>query len=397
MVVSERIPLAPGILTWARLSSGYDVSLAAKRLTVSPERLQAWEAGETNPTVIQLRQMAKLYKRPLAVLLLPTPPKDFDALRDFRRTGEPGSHEWSPALHAEFKRALTQREVMLELAELAPASLSVSTKNFRIDRDVTAEDASQRLRALLGMEKWKGSTWSNPHTALRSAIEAIENLGILVLQTRDVSISEARGFSISEWPYPVIILNGSDWPRPRLFTLLHELCHLVLNSGGLCDLHEVRHRQAQQSVEDRVEHYCNQVAAGVLMPRARIMAEPMFKGKAQWTLEDLVEIGKRYSASTEALLLRLVNLNITTWDTYWEFKPQLEAAYAEARQREKDRQKSSDGGPTYYTIKARNLGHSYVQSVLDAFQSHAISSYDVVDYLDVKFGQLPKLQAAAQR
>lgn len=395
MAVSERIPIAPGILEWARLTSGHDPAMAAKRLNVKQERLEAWEGGDANPTVNQLRQMAKLYKRPLAVLLLPVPPKDFDAMRDFRKTGEAALHQWSPALHAEFKRALMQREVMLELTELAPASLTASTASIGIDRESDAEAASQHLRVLLGMNEWKAAEWSNPHMILRSAIEAVERLGILVLQSRDVAISEMRGFSISEWPYPAIVLNGSDWPRPRLFTLLHELCHLALNSGGLCDLHEVRFRQAHQSTEDRVEHYCNQVAASMLMPRSRIMAEPMVRSNAQWTLESLAEMGQRYGASTEALLLRLVNLDISTWDTYWQLKPKLEAAYAEARQQQKDRQKASDGGPSYFTIKARNLGHGYVQSVLDAFHSRAITSYDVVDYLDVKFDQLAKLQAAA--
>jgi Zn-dependent peptidase ImmA (M78 family) len=204
-----------------------------------------------------------------------------------------------------------------------------------------------------------------------------------------------RGFSVSEWPYPVIILNGSDWPRPKLFTLLHELCHLALNAGGLCDLHEgtAKHQRA----EDQVEHYCNQVAASALMPRAALEREPSIRAVQTWSLDHLSEVSHRYGASSESLLLRLVNLQVVTWDTYWQLKPELDDAYAEARQREKARQKAADGGPSYFVIKARNLGHGYVQSVIDAFHSRAISSYDVSDYLDVKFNQLAKLQEVVQR
>lgn len=395
MPASERIPIASGVLEWARRTSGYDLEGAAKRLSVKRERLESWEAGEAQPTVNQLRQLAKLYKRPLAVLLLPTPPKDFDALRDFRRTGETGQPQWSPALHAEYKRALSQREVVLELAELSPASLYESHRAFQITRDIDAEEAGRRLRELLGMGEWAASAWSDPRKALRAATEAVEALGILVLQTRDVAISEMRGFSISEWPYPVIVINGADWPRPKLFTLLHELCHLALNSGGLCDLHEESPKR--RDAGDQVEHYCNQVAASVLMPRARMLNEPAIRRATDWTVDDLSELSHRYGASAEALLLRLVSLQIVTWEIYWRIKPQLETAYAEARKREKERQKTAAGGPSYFVIKARNLGHGYVQSVLDAFHSRAISSYDVADYLDVKFHQLGKLQEAVQR
>src|SRR5689334_3829159 len=107
-MAAERIPVAPGVLNWARHSAGYsDIELAAKRLSVKTDQVQMWESGALDPTITQLRNMAKLYRRPLAVLLLPKAPKDFDALRDFRRTGSEGSQAWSPALHAEFKRALS--------------------------------------------------------------------------------------------------------------------------------------------------------------------------------------------------------------------------------------------------------------------------------------------------
>jgi Zn-dependent peptidase ImmA (M78 family) len=395
MVTSERIPVAAGILEWARRTSGYDLDTAAKRLSVKRERLEAWEATTTQPTINQLRQAAKLYKRPLAVLLLPTPPKDFDALRDFRRTGDEGQPKWSPALHAEYKRALSQREVLLELAELSPGSLSESHRDFQITSSVDPEEVGDQLRAFLDVDKWNASTRADPRKALRAAIESVEALGILVLQTRDVTIREMRGFSISEWPYPVIILNGSDWPRPRLFTLLHEMCHLALNSGGLCDLHEAGAKNS--GTEDQIEHYCNQAAASALMPRTSLLQDSAVQVIKDWSIEELAQVGHRYGASAEALLLRLINLDIARWDTYRRLKPELEAAYAEARKREKERQQTAGGGPSYFVIKARNLGHSYVQSVLDAFSSRSISSYDVADYLDVKFNQLPQLQEAVHR
>ena len=75
----------PEMLIWARGSAGFDAEIAAKKIQVKPERLRSWESGESRPTIKQLRNLAKIYKRPIAVFYLPTPPKEFQALRDFRR------------------------------------------------------------------------------------------------------------------------------------------------------------------------------------------------------------------------------------------------------------------------------------------------------------------------
>ena len=107
-----------------------------------------------------------------------------------------------------------------------------------------------------------------------------------------------RGFSIAEWPFPVIAVNGSDFYRPRLFTLLHELAHLGLRDGGLCDLHESTSRF--RDANDEIERFCNQVAAAVLMPEAELLADPNFAGANQnyrWSLEELEALSHPFGAS----------------------------------------------------------------------------------------------------
>lgn len=397
----ERIPVEPAVLKWARESAGYhDQDAAAKRVGVSSLTLKSWESGELQPTIKQLRKAGKTFKRPLAVLLLPEPPKDFDALRDFRKT--PAAREegatWSPALHGEFRRALSQREVYLELLQLAPGTVPESKSTFGTTRSKGTAAVAADLRQLLDMDSWPSSLWSRPRELLNQAVEAVEDLGILVIQTQDVDINEMRGFSISEWPYPVIALNGSDWPRPRLFTLLHELTHLSLKSGGLCDLHELP-KKNPRTVDD-VEHFCNEVAAAILMPQDRILAEPVVEAAGQnyaWSLKELEALTHRFGASTEALLLRLISLKKANWDLYWERKTELDKEYKEARLREKEKRRKAKGGPSFYVVKARDLGHAYVHSVLDAYHGSSISSLDVADYLAVRYEQLGKLQEALRR
>ena len=393
---SERIPVTPAVLTWARESISLDPEAAAKRLGVSPKTLIAWEAGELSPTINQLRVAAEKYKRPLGVLLLSTPPLDFDAMRDFRRHGL-AQAPWSPDLHGEFRRALDQREVFLELAETTPDSVPATVRPPRVVQQLDPETVGTRLRDYVALTTTVQSRWRDQYQALNFLIDNLESKGILVIHVKGVSVDEMRAFSISEWPYPVIALNGADYPRGRLFSLMHELTHLALNDVGLCDLHENRRRRREHASSDNtLEHFCNQVAAAALMPKNEVLAlQKVHRAESSynWSLDDLEPLAGRFGVSQEAFLLRLVSLRKATWDTYWQRHAELQQQYEAAALTRREQRRAKKGGPDFYRTKARDIGHGYANAVLDAFGSKSLSARDVSDFLDIKFGQLERLQA----
>jgi Zn-dependent peptidase ImmA (M78 family) len=384
----ERIVVAPKVLIWARKTARLDEETARRRLGVSVENFARMEAGEVPPTLRQLRLAATAYGRPLAVLLLPEPPEDFDALRDFRAGHEARKGETSHELTIEYRRALMQREVILELADFGVVPSAPATPTFAIGLDHPAEDAGRLVRAWVGVDR---TTWPEPRDALTGWIAATEAQGVLVMQTHRVKPEEVRGFSVSQWPHPVVALNGSEFPRGRLFTLAHELAHLGLNAGGLCDLHEERR---SDDLDDHIEMYCNAVAAAALMPRDAVLGVTAIARAAAdraWSTDDLDSLARPFGTSAESLLLRLVGLGRATWDLYRALKPDFQRLYGEA----KDRQRESEGGPSYYVVKARDLGPGYVRTVLEAYRGRTITSFDVADYLDVRYEQIPRLEAAA--
>jgi transcriptional regulator with XRE-family HTH domain len=130
----ERINIAPAVLRWARESAGFDLPLAAKRLRIKSEALGQWESGSAGPTISQLRRAAEVYKRPLAVLLLPIPLQEQEPPRDFRATERRSSRGWTPELRFEFRRAVSQREVFLEIRELSPESVPTIYEGLRVGR-----------------------------------------------------------------------------------------------------------------------------------------------------------------------------------------------------------------------------------------------------------------------
>src|SRR5437870_1805589 len=149
--MSDRVEaiVNPELLRWARESLGLDIEAAAKKVNVKPAQLQSWERDEKRPTIKQLRKLANVYKRPLAVFYLPAPPRTFDALRDFRRLpGEVAGKE-SPGLRLQVRRAPNRRQLALELYEL----LEGTPPNFEVSATISSnpERLGNQIRSLLGI------------------------------------------------------------------------------------------------------------------------------------------------------------------------------------------------------------------------------------------------------
>ena len=131
-----------------------------------------------------------------------------------------------------------------------------------------------------------------------------------MFQVSNVKVPEMRGFSISEYPFPVIGLNGSDSPRGRIFTLIHELVHIIRQQGGICDLHE-----AEVEANEPLESYCNQTAAETLVPVSALLHErPVVENEPNpaWTDEKLQYLANRFMLSQEVVLRRLLTLGRAT-------------------------------------------------------------------------------------
>ncbi|HEX5502610.1 MAG TPA: XRE family transcriptional regulator [Thermomicrobiales bacterium] len=380
------VDVAPDVLLWARKSIGLTPDEAARKIGIDALTLRYWEEGAENPTIGKLRKMAEVYKRPLAVLLLPEPPRSFDALKDFRLLQRNQGKPYSPALHLAFRRVQMQREVAEELAELEgavppPIDLPISPGD-------DPEASGDTIRAWLGTSVRDAGQGSRGDDLSRW-IDLVEDKSILVAQVGGIAIEEMRGCSISDQPFPAIVINGKDAPRGKLFTLLHELVHVLLHAGGVCDL-EDRRRHVNTPTE-RIERYCNQVAAAILMPRELVLRDPAVEKASEatrWSQQELRRVADLHGVSTEAMLLRLVTLNKASWDFYINRRPHFLQAYEEARRAQGER----GGGPSFYRMKLRDFGRRYTSAVVDAYHRRDINSAELADYLEIKVNQLQRLE-----
>lgn len=382
--MSERVKayINHHVLVWARHTAGYSLEEAARKIGVNTEKLRAWEGDEDKPTLRQLRIVAKTYKRPSALFYRSTTPTEPPMLTDFRHLPNVDK-KFTPKLLYEIRRAYDRRSIALELTE----QIGESPRVFPLQADITEEPESLalRIREALGVTLADQYSWRDHYTALRNWIAAVENLGILVFHVRNVDLSLMRGFSIGEHPFPVVGINGKDSPRGRIFTLIHEVVHIVLQNGGLCDLHE-----SDSTINGFLETYCNQVAAEVLVPGDTLLKErAVIENEGNdWDNWRLLELSNRFMVSQEVILRRLLSLRRTTKAFYQHKREEYEEIYERERSRR-------SGAVPYYRLVLRDNGPAFTSLVLSAYHNEAISSRDLSNFLGgIKLNHVTKIEHA---
>jgi Zn-dependent peptidase ImmA (M78 family) len=380
--VPRSIPalVKPILLVWARERAGFAIEEAARKADFAVETLRAWESGVSHPTIPQLRKLGEIYKRPLSVFFLPEPPKDFDAQREFRRLPGLTRQKESPEFRIALRAALYRREVARDLYERLQEELPRINATIHPGED---EDAvTRKVRQLLDISWASQLSWNSPYVALDAWRGAIERQGVLVFQTGKVNIEEMRGISIPDGPLPVILLNNADAPLGRIFTLLHEFIHILLNNGG----HKTSKLEGEKLPEDQLlERVGNRFAAATLMPGREFLGEAAnFPGATRGDDSELKRFAHKIKVSPEAILRRLVELHRASASLYrikrhaWKQHP----LYAPA---------PTTGGPPIEVKIISAIGRPFTSLVLEGYQRNTVSSADVVDYLGVQLKHLHKI------
>ncbi|HVS86044.1 MAG TPA: ImmA/IrrE family metallo-endopeptidase [Gaiellaceae bacterium] len=363
--------VTPSALRWARESIGYTLEEAAGHLHITPRLLWLAEEGIDYLTMRQAEAAARLYERPLAALFLPEPPKEEPQEAQFRRL--PGAPEppWPPSMRSLVRRVAERQTEAVELLDLLDEPPAWPAVEVSPDDDAGVFGA--RVRDLLGVDLAEQYHWRDGYTALRAWVDAIEALGILVVQDGTVPIDLMRGFAATHDVVPVIVLNTNDDPRARAFTAVHELAHLFRRDDG------------PSSFE--VEDWCSQFAGAVIAPPAAFRAD--FANAREHDLLATVDaLALQYSLTPLASAVRVARLGLA---------PQAEVDETIRRIRRRPQRLPSEGGNYYRTMLGRN-SPAFVQLVFAALDSQAITYPLASGLLRVKVNNFAKFRDyAAQR
>lgn len=363
------------VLRWARESLALNRAKAAENTGISVKRLEQLEDGDKKPSFDELKAMAKAYKRTIATLLLQIPPQEKPLPPDRRSVDSKELGNFHERTIMAVRKARALAESLVELKREAGISITrFQLRAFIKDSPLTI---ARQLYAELGISEVR--ELKNINDALDAYIDKVESLGVAVFQL-SLTQDNLRGFSIVDEAIPIIgIKRGGEPPTAKIFTLFHEIGHILLNEGGLCDLSE--------STTHQVEKWCNSFAAEILIPATEllkldIVVDHKARGEKVWSKNDLITIGNYFHAGHLAILRSLLENNLTTQAYYQEKhaawnKPSFgRAKVPEGRNIPKE------------TIKEK--GRTYLRLAFQAFDLNRIDLKDLSDFLGVRLSYIPK-------
>ncbi|KKM68008.1 hypothetical protein LCGC14_1465260 [marine sediment metagenome] len=374
MIQKSEAFINPNLLKWAREQCRFTHEEAVQS-RFSPVKLRKAERGEENLTFKQFIFIANRYKRSPAFFYLKQHP-DEELIQDFRKT----NHEkkaLSPVLREQIINIKEKREIAVEFKNFDKEFQYKYINSITLEQNT--EDIAEKIISLLKLHVELRKKWKDKYKAFNSLRKAFEDVGILVFQVSRIDIKEMRGFSFSEEPYPTIALNRSDSPFGRIFTLIHELCHIMLNKGGLCTL------KSEDEIHFEIEKFCNAVAGAVLVPQTFLLNHELVLNHANnktWELEELDKLKKIFWCSSEVILRRLLIFEKTS-----------AAFYQEMRKYWQSLPKPSGGGPEKSFEKVlRTNPKTYIKILLNALYERKITMTDISSYLNIKLKYLKSLE-----
>ena len=363
-----KITLQPEVLRWARERAGLSVGDLAKKTKVRPERAQDWEVSGTI-SIAQADQLARVTHTPLGFLFLTEPPKDVLPIADFRTVGDQPLRRPSPnLLETVYQMQRRQAWMRGELIEDEVPPLPFVGTFTTTDSPETVAEA---LRDALGLEgDWAAgeANWTN---AFRSLRERLEEAGVLVVingvvgnnTSRPLDRDEFRGFALVDEYSPLIFVNNADFKSAQMFTLVHELAHVLIGEDGVSTFNQM------QPVPHGIEIFCNKVAAEFLIP-SEVLRD--YWPKIAETIDPFQEVARRFKVSAIVAARRALDLRLIG-------RPSFFAFYQAYLSEEHHKKETGNDGGNFWNNQNTRIGRRFGAAVVRA----------------VKKGRLPYREAYA--
>ena len=377
----------PAMLMWCRKSARQSITAAAKAANVTEMKIEEWESGTKSPTFNQLSLLANLYKRPTCVFYLQSPPTDFSLMRDFRTMdSEQREGEFSPQLAIAIRQA---RERSMWLSEYLQAT-DEPTLDFvgTSSRKSTPTSLGKKLRRILNVTIGEQSQCSSPDQALSMWKRKCEDVGVCVFGVGKIDPQEMSGFAIVDNYAPVIAINSRDSAAAKMFTLLHEMAHVLIGEEGVSDLSfgPGNNRRVKP-----IETFCNAVAAEALVPEALLV-----KSFDEYNGDNLVATAKlsaKFKVSQEVIARRLLDLKKVSRSFYSRIRSLCIQGAMLAAQRKEENPRKNVNIPQQTLVKSR-VGVRFSKTAVSAFRNGEIDGSSLSDLLGMKLTHLGKLESS---
>lgn len=311
----SHITLQPSVLRWARERAGFDQEQLADKLKIGRQVVSEWESSG-RITVNRVDALAKCTYTPVGHLYLAEPPDDSLPIADFRTRDDAPPGRPSPNL-LETVYQMQRRQMWMSEELLAQETSPLKFVGaFSLDSppQQVAAAMSEALRLNSGWAAAEGS-WTN---ALRTLKNRIESAGVLVVFNgivgnnthRKLDPDEFQGFALVDAYAPLIFVNNADYKTAQIFTLAHELAHILVGRPGLSKL------EALHWTGHSTEKLCDRMAAEFLVPEEELRKR---WPKAKLASDPYQDVARYFKVSTVVAARRALDSNLITPSVFFDY------------------------------------------------------------------------------
>lgn len=321
-------------------------------------KIKKWLEGEDFPTYNQLTELSKIFHIPFGYFFLDKLPERKYPIPHYRTLQYA---DFVPSLDlietVEFAQQIQSwaRYILTEFgnAEI-PFCGKYSTKN-------SVGEIVNKLVEIFG-ENYFGDTFSE---TFRNLVEIAEDNGIFVLingvvgnnTRRKLDVTEFRGFVLYDPIAPVVFINNNDAISAKIFTLIHEVVHILIGKSASFDLRNLI------SADNEIEKFCDRCTAEFLVPERMLEKE--------YHQKDLDELANYFKVSKIVILRRLLDIGKINKQ---EFNDEFNQLY---NYEHKQSVKQSGGGNFYYTVPYR-LSKSFIGLLHNAVETNVVLFRDAL-------------------
>jgi len=383
---SLSVEVNPSILKWAIGSSGWDEHEIVTKLKLSPNIFGGWLRGETKPTLKQLEDLAKTVKRPLAVFFLSESPKEKPLPKDYRMLPEKEGKFDKKTILA-IRRARRLQKVSKELSENLNTSLVKATPTIKLSEN--PKEIAEKYRVEFKFDEGTQKKLKTSYEVFNFLRDIIEDKNIIVFQI-PMPVEDARGFTLVDDSPAIIVVNSKDLIEARIFTLMHEFGHVLLNESGVSMPENALFIKNLGSVEK----WCNDFSSAFLLPETLAKNEFVLNKDFLIETKTLNKLSRVYKVSKAMLLYNMSKLNFISKSQYdavlERYKPGV------IKPKEKG-EKKGRFRPTADKQCLSERGQKFVSLVVTNVDKGFITHSDALDYLSIKAKNLDKVMSKAKK
>lgn len=360
------VDVEPHVVRRIREMSGWSADEVADKIKVQIRTVDEIESGRRRPTLAQLRKMASAFDYSVSAFLLAEPPEQDPQPQDLR-AGNSRSGVFAKETILAMRKSRRLQSLGSEMAKNLGKSVSAKVKKTQLSADPT-KAASEYRNALGFSDRIQKS--NDAHLPFRHLRSKIEGKNILVFKFA-MPMDDARGFALSDRLPAAIVVNSSDTPEGRLFTLIHEFGHILLGdtSIDLPDVGRARHRR---------ERWCNNFASSFLLPTH--VARDLFRAEKDPTsTRALDRMSKTYKVSKAVILFRMLDLGVIS-------RPECERVLDRPFGSKRDARTaaSAQGYPAWEQRCISEMGKPILSLVSDNMEAGFVTYADALGHLELK-------------